>query len=171
MVNHNKLFVRILTPSIQSVKEYLTIDFLTINNGTGLGSNIQAGITAFCQLNTEVRLTQEFDNLLGRTCGNQNLIQRVFVNRIQKILTITIGNHLLILNHIQLLDNNLRRKNITFFYQLRCRNVTDDFTVDFNIIHTWLENSDRMLRSSSEEVTPIRVSSKVLRSREKVTLN
>jgi hypothetical protein len=78
---------------------------------------------------------------------------------------------LLVLTLRKFFHNNLRRKNVTLFNQFRCRNIADYLTIYFRIIHPWFENSKRMLRSSSEEVAAIRISSKVLRSREKVSLH
>ena len=171
VVKNNKLLVRIFTPGIQSVKEHLTVDFLPVDDSTSLGSDIHAGVTTLGQLFAEVRFCKKFDNLLGRTSTDKNLIQRVLINSVQQVLTIAVSNHLLVLNHIQLLDNNLRRQDITFLNQLRSRNIANDFTVDFYVIHPRFGNSERMLRSSSEEIAAVSASREVLRSRKEVTLN
>ena len=171
VVQNNKLLRGIFAPGIESVKKHLTIDFLTVNNTTSLSSDIHHRITTGVHFTVKIRLTQKFDDLLGRTSTNKNLIQCILINGIDKVLAVTISNHLLVLHHVKLLHNNLRGENVTLINQLRCRNIADHFTVHISIIHAWFEHRQRMLRSSSEEETPIRVSSKVLRRREKVTLN
>jgi len=171
VVQNHELLARILAPSIQSVKEGLTIHLLTINDGTRLAGDIHAGVTTLCQFLTEVRFCQQFDDLLGRTCGNQNLTKRIVINGIKQVLRITISNHLLILNHVQLLDNNLRGKDITFLNQLGSRNVADYLTINLRIIHPRLGNSERMLRSSSEEIAASSSRREMLRGREEITLD
>jgi len=171
VMEHHELLARILTPGIESVKEYLTVNFLTVDDSTRLAGDIHAGVTTLSKLLTEVRLTQQFDDLLGRTCCNQNLIQIVVVNGIKQILGITVSNHLLVLHHIQLLDNILRRKDITFFYQLRSRNIADNRTINLRIIHPRFGNSERMLRSSSEEIAASSSRREMLRGREEITLD
>jgi hypothetical protein len=170
MENH-ELLRGILAPGVESIKEGLTIHLLTINDGTRLAGDIHAGVTTLCQFLTEVRFCQQFDNLLGRTSSNQDLTQIIIINGIQQVLRITISNHLLVLYHIQLLHNNLRRQDVTFLNQLRSRNITDHIAINLRIIHPRLGNSERMLRSSSEEIAASSSRREVLRSREKVTLD
>ena len=171
VMKHHELLRGILAPGVKSVEEGLTIDLLTIDDGTSLAGDIHAGVTTLCQFLTEIRFCQQFDDLLGRTSSNQNLVQIVVVDGIQQVLRVTISDHLLILNHVQLLHNNLRRQDVTFLNQLGSRNIADHVTINLRHVHARFGNSERMLRSSSEEIAAVSSSSEVLRSREKVTLD
>ena len=171
VVEHHEFLRGILAPGVESIKEGLTIHLLPINDGTRLAGDIHAGVTTLCQLLTEIRFCQQFDNLLGRTSSNQNLAEGIVINSIKQVLRITVSNHLLILNHVQLLDNNLRRKNVTFLNQLRSRNVADHLTINLRIVHPRFGNSERVLWRCRKKVAASSSRREVLRSREKVTLD
>ena len=115
----------------------------------------------------EVSLTNQTHNLLGRTCGNQDFVQGVCINGVQQVLII----RLLEITLRQLLNHNLRRENVSFLNQLRCRNVTDNRTIYCPVIHTRLEDGKRVFRSSSEKIAAVSVSRKMLSGREEVTLD
>ena len=148
------------------------MNFLTINNTTSLSSNIHHMITTLMHLMGEVRLRSKSNNLLGRTCTDKNLVEGVLINTLNQVLSITLCNMLLILHHLQLLDYNLRRQNVTTFYQLRCRNIADNITINGNIIHSWFEDSSTMLRSSSEEKAAHTIHRRIIVGRcKEITLN
>ena len=166
MVHYNKASA-IDAPLIKSLEEYFTGYFLTIDNSTSLASDIHPVVTTFLKFVAEVCLSNKAHNLLGRTCSNQDLIERIGINSIKQILLIT----LLEITLRKLLNHNFGGKNISFLNQFRCRNIADNLSVDSTIIHSWFEYSKTMLRSSSKEVATISIVRKELSSREEITLN
>ena len=102
---------------------------------------------------------------------DQNLTDLVVINGFQQIVSIAVKVGLLTLYHLQLLDDHFRGHNVTAFNQLRSRNFADNLTVDSRIIHSWFANGKGMFRCGREEIAASCVSSKILSSREKVTLN
>ena len=171
VVKNNKLFVVVFAPGTQSIKEHLTVHFLTINHTTSLGTDIHVRITTILKLIDEIGLRNKISDLLNCLGTNQNLTFTVLIDSIQKILTVTLSNLLTFCKHRKLLDMNLRRNNETTFNQFRCRNLTDYLTINTAIIHPRFGNSSRMLRSSSEEVAAVSSSSKMLCGREEMALN
>ena len=170
MKNH-KLLVGILTPVIQSVKEHLTIHLLPVNKGTVLGSNVHHRITLFCQLFGKVRFRQKLNDILGSLGTNQDFIHGIFLNDLEKILTVPLSDILALDRKAHRSSDDLRRNDITTLHQLRSRNLSDDLTVYLSIIHTCLTYGHRILRRSSKEIATLCFGSKVLHSRKEMTLN
>jgi len=170
MQNH-KLLVRILAPLIESIKEHLTIDLLTINECTVLGSNVHHRITFLCQLFGKVSLRKQTDDVLGCLRTNQNLIDRIVLNGLEQILTIALSNILALDRETHLSGNHLGRNDITTLHQFRSRNLSDDIAVDLSIIHTRFEHYIAILGSGSKEVATLCLCSKIFYSRKEVALN
>ena len=154
MKNH-KLLVCILAPIIESIKEYLTIDLLTINKCTVLGSNVHHRITFLCQLFGKVSIRQQTNDVLGCLRTDQNLIHGIILNGLKQILTVTLSNILTLHRETHLSSNHLRRNDVSILHQFRGRNLRDDATVDLSIIHTCLTNYIAVLGSRSKEVSTI----------------
>ena len=171
MVKNHKLLVCILAPFVESVKEHLTIDLITINKGTVLRSNMHHGITLFCQLFGKVRFGQKLNDILGSLGTNQDFIHRILLNNLEKILTITLPHILTLDRKAKLLGNHLRRNDITILNQLRSRNLSDDATVDLSIVHTCLTNYITVFRSCSEEIATLCLCTEILHGRKEVPLN
>jgi len=171
VVKNNKLLVIILTPSRESVKEHLTVHFLTVNHGTSLGGDIHPRETTILQLLAEISLRNQILNLFGCLGADQNLAHFLLVNGGKHILSIHIGNQLPLGEHFKLLDHNLRGNDETALNQFRSGNVANHLPIDGTIIHPRFGNSDRMLRSSSEEITAVSRRREMLGGREEMALN
>ena len=166
-MNNHKFLGRILTPSVQGVEELFTTDFLTVNDCTSLRCDHHPRITTVEQLRTEQRFLNKVDDLFGRTCSNQDFVERVAVNGVQQILTIRLFEITL----RQLLNHNLRWQDVTLVNQFGCRNIANHLPIDSTIIHSWFEDGKRMLRSSSKKVATISIVREELSSREEVAFD
>ena len=169
-MKNNKLFVGIFTPSVQSFKELLTGYFLTIDNSTSLGSDIQIRITTLRQLIGKISL-KNCSQLFRCVSTNQNFLDTDFINRGENVVTLQMWCDRLAVNLIHLNHLDFRRKNVTTFNQFGCRNSADYITIDGTIIHAWFSNSDRSLASCSKEIATICLLTVVLSGREKVTFD
>ena len=171
MVQNHKLLVCILTPIVESVKEHLTIDLLTINKCTVLGSDMHHRITLLSKLLSKISLRQQTNDMLGCLSADQDLVDRIVLNGLEKILTVTLSNILTLHREAHLRCNHLRRNDITILHQFRSRNFSDNATVDLTIIHTCLTNHVAVFWSCSKEVATLCLCGKILHSRKEVTLN
>jgi len=171
MVKNHKLLVGILTPSVESVEEHLTIDLLTVNKGTVLSSDMKHRVSCLFHLLGKVRLRQKTNNMLGRLRTNQDFIHRIVLNDLKQILTVPLSDILTLHRETHRSSNHLRRNDITTLHQLRSRHLSDNLTIHIRIIHTRFEDRSRILRSCGEEIAAFCLTSKVFYGREEVTTN
>ena len=82
MHNH-ELLGGIFTPCVESVKEHLTIDLLTVNNRTSLGGNHHPRITTIVQLFTHVTLCSQTNQLFGGSGTNKDFLDILVVDGLQ----------------------------------------------------------------------------------------
>ena len=170
MQNH-KLFAGIFAPCVQSIEEYFTVHFLTVDDSTSLTGDCHPRHATFGTLKCEVTISQKTNDLFGSASTDQNFLSLLIINSLHQKVTVTGPDFHLILHHVQLFDYNFRRKNVTTFNQLRCRNIDKNLTINCGVIHPWFVDSQGVFWCCSEEVTTVRFCSKVFSRTEEVTLH
>ena len=166
----NKLFVRIFAPLVQCVEEYISIDFLTINNCTSLGSDIKVRITPLSELICKVCLKQ-CCQLFGSLDTYKDLFETHVINRGQYILCINQWSTCFYRVLIHINDLHLWWQDVTTIHKFRCRNPGNYLTISINPVHAWFVCYSRCFACSSEEESTICLLRQYISGLEEVTLN
>ena len=123
------------------------------------------------QLLNEISLRHQCRDLFGSFRTDQHFILTTFIQSLNQILTITICGNLTRLHHRKLFCKNFRRQDITTLDKFRCRNITNDLTINFYIIHPRLTDCERMFWRCRKEVTTVGFLTEVFSCREEVAFD